>query len=481
MPEPISKMRRAAVLSSVVEPKSGFVLGKGGFLPDAGGQPPKCGLMPRLATGGSEFGEHAISKPRRPRWTPTEDAKALLEKVFSADSFPTFAVRSQLAQQLSIDSRQVQIWFQNRRQRERLKTGSNASALTEMDEEDDSPTGLQVVVPPRAALLDSLNDGEPPSGLCQSDTQTTWDIRDAGARTLTAARSKPHAARLYFLTPLWRCAGADVTRLADTRLAGGTPNCSVLLPACGPAPLARSLSPRSAGSDDTSHTSLVNPSTLSLQTSPLTSPLLTSSPALDTLVAVGGAASGSSSMCSAVLPDAAQVARTLELPGGGTVDLPSGAPPALRQMFDTPGGSRALQLAARSLLRNNPILQHPGLLASTPHPRRPAPNALLFAVLLAGLTACATLCPPAGAPCHALLTSLANMQQQQRSGAGPLPALAPAAPEATGAVPTAVEGAAAPRGAVPRSSFRRSDASSEALEVLSSQFFSPAPPSSRLF
>jgi len=387
-------------------------------LSDAGGQPPKCGLMPRLATGGSEFGEHAISKPRRPRWTPTEDAKALLEKVFSADSFPTFAVRSQLAQQLSIDSRQVQIWFQNRRQRERLKTGSNASALTEMDEEDDSPTGLQVVVPPRAALLDSLNDGEPPSGLCQSDTQTTWDIRDAGA---------------------------DVTRLADTRLAGGTPNCSVLLPACGPAPLARSLSPRSAGSDDTSHTSLVNPSTLSLQTSPLTSPLLTSSPALDTLVAVGGAASGSSSMCSAVLPDAAQVARTLELPGGGTVDLPSGAPPALRQMFDTPGGSRALQLAARSLLRNNPILQHPG------------------------------------APCHALLTSLANMQQQQRSGAGPLPALAPAAPEATGAVPTAVEGAAAPRGAVPRSSFRRSDASSEALEVLSSQFFSPAPPSSRLF
>ena len=174
-----------------------------------------------------------------------------------------------------------------------------------------------------------------------------------------------------------------MTRLADTCLSGGTPDCSVQVPTCGPAPVARDPgSPRSAGSDETSHTSLVHPAALSLQTSPL----LTSSPALDTLVTVGGAAAGSGSMlCSAVLPDAAQAARTLELPGGGTVDLPSGAPPALRQMFDTPGGSRALQLAARSLLRNNPILNHPGLRASTPP--RPAPYATW-----ARLTTCATFC-----------------------------------------------------------------------------------------
>ena len=164
-----------------------------------------------------------------------------------------------------------------------------------------------------------------------------------------------------------------MTRLADTRLAGGTPNCSVHVPASGPAAVAReTLSPRSAGSDETSHTSIVNPSVLSLQTSPLTPPMLTSSPDLDTLAAVGGAtaAAGScgGSARSSLLPDAA---RTLELPGGGTVDLPSGAPPALRQMFDTPGGSRALQLAARSLLRNNPILQHPGVCA---RPTRGAPH-----------------------------------------------------------------------------------------------------------
>jgi len=60
------------------------------------------------------------------RWVPSESAKALLETIFSADSFPTFSVRTQLAQQLSIDARQVQIWFQNRRQRERLKAGKLA-------------------------------------------------------------------------------------------------------------------------------------------------------------------------------------------------------------------------------------------------------------------------------------------------------------------------------------------------------------------
>jgi len=177
-----------------------------------------------------------------------------------------------------------------------------------------------------------------------------------------------------------------VTTLADRRLTGGSPDCTVQAPACCPAPVARDPgSPRSAGSDETAQTSLAHPAALSLQASPL----LTSSPALDTLVSAGGAAAGSgSTSCSAVLPDAAQAARTLQLPGGGTVDLPSGAPPALRQMFDTPGGSRALQLAARSLLKNNPILNHPGPRAPTPPRRAP------YAHPAARLTTCATFHPP---------------------------------------------------------------------------------------
>ena len=55
---------------------------------------------------------------------------------------------------------------------------------------------MQEVVPPRVALLGSLDDGEPSSYLGQSDTQTTWDAQDAGARTPL----RPHASGL--LTPL---------------------------------------------------------------------------------------------------------------------------------------------------------------------------------------------------------------------------------------------------------------------------------------
>jgi Homeodomain-containing transcription factor len=103
------------------------------------------------------------SKARRPRWTPSEDAKVLLETIFSADSFPTLAVRNQLASQLGIDPRQVQIWFQNRRQRERLKRGGK-----EADEGADAEAGgakpgrggSLVCWPPAAIEVRPLPDGQ---------------------------------------------------------------------------------------------------------------------------------------------------------------------------------------------------------------------------------------------------------------------------------------------------------------------------------
>ena len=85
-----------------------------------------------------------LGKNRRPRWTPSDEAKALLEVVFCGESFPTLTVRNQLAGQLGIDPRQVQIWFQNRRQRERVK--GSASKGDGEEEDDDkvlvSETGL---------------------------------------------------------------------------------------------------------------------------------------------------------------------------------------------------------------------------------------------------------------------------------------------------------------------------------------------------
>jgi len=140
------------------------------------------------------------------------------------------------------------------------------------------------------------------------------------------------------------------------------------------------------------------------------------------------------------------------------LELPSAAPPALMHMLDTPGGPRALAAAARSLLLNNPILQHPG------------------------------------APCHALLTQLAGMRgEPSRSGGGedgsggggiggdggggggggggaPTWAWAPTAPLPR--QPGVDAGATQTLAGRLLGQPMRRDRSAEAVEVLSSQFFS---------
>ena len=97
----------------------------------------------------------SAERGRRPRWTPTETDKALLETIFVADSFPTFSVRKQLAEQLNVDSRQVQIWFQNRRQRERVRQGAAAreAEAAESGDGDCSPVRESKGAAPLAAPI----------------------------------------------------------------------------------------------------------------------------------------------------------------------------------------------------------------------------------------------------------------------------------------------------------------------------------------
>jgi len=54
-----------------------------------------------------------------PRWHIDPDALAVLEAVFKLEQFPNMETRKQLGQDLQVSSRQIQVWFQNRRQRER--------------------------------------------------------------------------------------------------------------------------------------------------------------------------------------------------------------------------------------------------------------------------------------------------------------------------------------------------------------------------
>merc|ERR1719487_1256664 len=67
--------------------------------------------------GSSSLGEDKATKLSR--WQIGNCALSVLEQVYSMDPFPGLDARRELAKQLNVSPRQVQVWFQNKRQRER--------------------------------------------------------------------------------------------------------------------------------------------------------------------------------------------------------------------------------------------------------------------------------------------------------------------------------------------------------------------------
>ena len=56
-------------------------------------------------------------KGKSTRWNIPTHALSTLEQVFMKDKFPTVETRKNLAADLKVTPRQVQVWFQNKRQR----------------------------------------------------------------------------------------------------------------------------------------------------------------------------------------------------------------------------------------------------------------------------------------------------------------------------------------------------------------------------
>lgn len=68
------------------------------------------------------------------RWNITPAQRRLLERTYKTTPYPVFALREQLGRQLNVTPRQVQIWFQNRRQRSRKGVREEED---DVDEEED--------------------------------------------------------------------------------------------------------------------------------------------------------------------------------------------------------------------------------------------------------------------------------------------------------------------------------------------------------
>ena len=59
----------------------------------------------------------------KPRWRMSQDCKLALERAYLVDKCPPFSTRERLAIEYEVTPRQVQVWFQNKRQRASKRSG----------------------------------------------------------------------------------------------------------------------------------------------------------------------------------------------------------------------------------------------------------------------------------------------------------------------------------------------------------------------
>lgn len=68
-----------------------------------------------------EAGESGPMRKAKGRWALTEEGRIKMEEAYAASRFPNSAVRERLCKEVGGSMRQIQVWFQNRRQRDKLQ------------------------------------------------------------------------------------------------------------------------------------------------------------------------------------------------------------------------------------------------------------------------------------------------------------------------------------------------------------------------
>jgi len=94
------------------------------------------------------------------RWQIGSQALIVLEQVYTVEPFPSLDTRRELSRKLNVSARQVQVWFQNKRQRERKLSRSKGMFST--PGLPDTPAATAALVAAKASTVTST--GQLPTG-----------------------------------------------------------------------------------------------------------------------------------------------------------------------------------------------------------------------------------------------------------------------------------------------------------------------------
>ena len=148
------------------------------------GRPESPLHLPEDETAPDDAGEAGAGRKRKgksTRWNIPSSALSMLEQMFQKDKFPSVETRKKIATDLKVTPRQVQVWFQNKRQRSTKPPGRPS----------DTRSILNTSVSYAERALLSLASDSPATAPSPDDGSTTSKVA-----LRSAPRSAPPISRL---------------------------------------------------------------------------------------------------------------------------------------------------------------------------------------------------------------------------------------------------------------------------------------------
>ena len=109
------------------------------------GRPESPLHLPEDETAPDDAGEAGAGRKRKgksTRWNIPSSALSMLEQMFQKDKFPSVETRKKIATDLKVTPRQVQVWFQNKRQRSTKPPGRPSDTRSILNTSEDIQAAL---------------------------------------------------------------------------------------------------------------------------------------------------------------------------------------------------------------------------------------------------------------------------------------------------------------------------------------------------